>query len=435
MRILHISALPIWPIDGKGGMPSLRETLRGHIDGGHEIVVVIPRYQVFDDAPKAVAVPRTEGFKVRLAPCRWAPSLIAVRRAARRLGGGKEPPYPLRWVLNVSMCCLMTISLLAAALALRLRRGMRFDLVYAHNQYAAPAGWILGKVFRAPNVTRLYGTFLADLMNRPLVALRYPVAAAGYLVPHSLLICANDGTQGDVVARKLGIDLDKFRFWQNGVDLPSHPPNSTRDGIVDRFPAAGLRKESHWILSCSRLAYWKRIDRIVRALAAAVQAGCDCQLLLAGTGPEEERLRSLVKELNVESRVAWLGAVDHDTIWEMMHAADVFMIANDVTNRCNPLFEAICAGLPVVSVNDPSTADLLESGVNALLAEKDDVEHLGTHLARLCSDASLMTTLRRAQFEKRSQFRSWRERMAEEARELELLVENQRQCRTIVHPA
>jgi len=33
MRILEISALPVWSMDGKGGMPSLRETLRGHARG------------------------------------------------------------------------------------------------------------------------------------------------------------------------------------------------------------------------------------------------------------------------------------------------------------------------------------------------------------------------------------------------------------------
>ena len=49
-------------------------------------------------------------------------------------------------------------------------------------------------------------------MKRPLVWLRYPTAAAGYLVPHSLLICGNDGTRGDEVARKFGIDLRSFPF-------------------------------------------------------------------------------------------------------------------------------------------------------------------------------------------------------------------------------
>jgi hypothetical protein len=39
------------------------------------------------------------------------------------------------------------------------------EIMYAHNQYAALPGFLLGRLWRIPNVTRLYETFLADLMN------------------------------------------------------------------------------------------------------------------------------------------------------------------------------------------------------------------------------------------------------------------------------
>ena len=105
-----------------------------------------------------------------------------------------------------------------------------------------------------------------------------------------------------------------------------------------------------------------------------------------------------------------------------MHVADVFMIANDVTNRCNPLFEAICAGLPVVSINDPSTADLLIHGENALLADKHDLEDLGANLLKVCQDGFLAAKLRSAQQAHASGFWSWTERLEAEVRELESLV-------------
>ncbi len=278
-------------------------------------------------------------------------------------------------------------------------------------------------MFGLPNVTRLYGTFLADLMNLPLVQLRYPVAAAGFLVPHALLICANDGTRGDQVARKLGIQMDRFRFWPNGVDVPSVGLRPTRQTVAARFPNAQIPLNRTWLLSCSRLSYWKRIDRILKALHFAIVAGCDCQLIIAGSGPEEERLRSLAPELNIESHVTWLGAVEHDAVWDLMLVGDVFMITNDVTNRCNPLFEAIRAGLPIVSVRDPSTADLLEHERNAMLAEKENVEQLGRMLQRVCSEPILASNLRQAQADRSKKFWSWQERMAEEVKQLESLVQ------------
>jgi glycosyltransferase involved in cell wall biosynthesis len=425
MDILHLSALPVWSMDGKGGMPSLRETLRGHIRAGHRLVLVLPKYDLFNDIPTPLTIAESDGYAVELAPCRWLGPFLVLRRAARWFGGGKAPPYALRWLLNLVLCLLLTASLTRVGLRVRRRQKTQFDLVYAHNQYAAPAGWLVGRLFRIPNVTRLYGTFLADLMKKPLVALRYPVAAVGYLVPHSLLICANDGTRGDEVAQKLRIDRSKFRFWQNGVDLPKELPTACRTEVAEQFSAQGVRLGATWVFTCSRLAYWKRIDRMIRALQVARRLGDDCQLLVAGSGVEEQRLRALARELRVENDVVWLGAVDHEAIWQVMHVADVFIITNDVTNRCNPLFEAICAGLPIVSVKDPSTADLLRHEENALLAEKDDTESLGRFLHRLSTDPKLARSLSEAQATRRSQMWSWEERMQIEVAELESLVRKQ----------
>jgi len=420
MNILHISALPVWPLAGKGGMPSLAETLRGHVRAGHEITLVLPKHPPLGIADEVTQIPPDTGYAVHHAEFAWVPYLKAFRRSCHRLLGA-ELPFLLRWVLNLLTCLMVTVSLVVAGLHVRCRRRKRFDLVYAHNQYAAPAGLLLRLMFGLPNVTRLYGTFLAELMSRRWVWLRYPVAAAGYLVPHSLLICGNDGTWGDRVAEKLGIDLGRFRFWQNGVDMPAAPPKATRASLRKTAPE-NLRPDSTWVVSCSRLSYWKRIDRLIRAVHAARDAGADCQLIVAGDGPERLRLARLADELGVGDEIVWLGAVAHDEIWAWMNVADVFIIANDVTNRCNPLYEAICAHLPVVSVRHPSTADLLSDGDNALLAEPDDVRRLGEHLAAIARDGALQKRLRRAQQSVAESFWTWEERMNCEVRELESLV-------------
>jgi glycosyltransferase involved in cell wall biosynthesis len=295
------------------------------------------------------------------------------------------------------------------------------DLVYAHNQYAALAGYLLSRLWRCPNVTRLYGTFLADLMEKPLVTLRYPTAAAGFLVPSSLLICANDGTRGNTVAEKFKIDPIRFRFWQNGVTPPPASPKTDRAMLASRL-GPQLRIHSKWVISCSRLSYWKRIDRMIRALAVCREMGTDCQLLIAGEGTEREALEKLGGKLGVSRDIIWLGAVAHDDIWALMNAADAFMITNDVTNRCNPLFEAAWAGLPVVSIFDPSTADLLSDYKNALLADKEDTQSLGAKLVEICSNDALAKQLRAEQKALAASFWSWQERMKIEVMELKRLA-------------
>ena len=233
-----------------------------------------------------------------------------------------------------------------------------------------------------------------------------------------MLICGNDGTRGDEVAKKFNINPRRFRFWQNGVSPPSAKPALTREEFIKTI-GQPLRKSSCWIISCSRLSDWKRIDRILHALKVCVDNGLDCQLIVAGDGPEKGSLMELSTKLNFSNEVIWLGSVDHDNIWTLMNLSDVFMIANDVTNRCNPLYEAAWAGLPVVSVVDPSTSDLLEDGVNALLAKKDDNLKLGEKLLNACKDKNLRNRLGRKQKKLALTFWSWEERMIVEAEELE----------------
>jgi glycosyltransferase involved in cell wall biosynthesis len=259
-------------------------------------------------------------------------------------------------------------------------------------------------------------------MGKPFLALRYPAASAGYLVPSSLLICGNDGTRGDEVARKFSVPSHRFRFWQNGVEPPSENPQITRSEFIKRFGPSILRTESKWVISCSRLSYWKRIDRILYALKECREHSVDCQLIVAGDGPEREKLNRLSDELGVSENVVWLGAVAHDDIWALMNVADAFMITNDVTNRCNPLYEAAWAGLPVVSVFDASTEDLLRNNDNALLAEKDDYKELGKNLAEICENSELSGRLRKAQEKIAASFWTWEERMQVEVLELEELV-------------
>lgn len=422
MKILHISALPVWSMGGKGGMPSMQETLKGHIREGHELQLILPRYDLFSDNLIPISVRDMKGVGIHMAPCSWIPFLKNIRNRVGRVSGRDTIPYPIRWLINISMLFLLTFSLFAATLKYCRRSKFKPDLVYAHNQYASLAGFFIGRMWQVPNVTRLYGTFLADLMKMSLVALRYPTAAAGYLVPSDMIICANDGTRGDEVARRFKISSKRFRFWQNGIDPPHAKPDAGKKEIAKRF-GAGLIPEKKWVVSCSRLSAWKRIDRMLYAIKICCSKGADCQLVVAGEGAKKAELQNLAVELEISNRIIWLGSVAHEDIWALMNAADIFMITNDVTNRCNPLLESAWAGCPVVSVEDPSTADLLQHGFNALLSKKDDNEALGNNLALLLGNDDMIKKFKQAQKKVAATFWTWEERMRTEVKEIEKLNE------------
>ena len=398
----------------------MRETLQGHLREGHQLELVLPQYDIFSNTLEPLYLRENPGYRIHTASCRWMVPVVWLRYRIQSVSRQNELPYLARWLINMTILICLSFSLTLKVKKIG-RKKFKPDLVYAHNQYAAFSGYLIRLLWGIPNVTRLYGTFLADLMKKPLVIFRYPTAVAGYLVPSALLICANDGTRGDEVARRLRVSTNRFRFWQNGVKPPSKLPKMTRQEFIEQFKLKAI-SDSPWVISCSRLSSWKRIDRILNAVKICLEMDQRVHLLVAGDGPEKESLENLALTLGIDEHVSWIGAIAHDKIWALMNLADVFMITNDVTNRCNPIYEAAWAGLPVVSVVDPSTKDLLIHGKNALLSRKKDPDALGGNLAELLSQKKMRIDFQENQIELSKSFWTWKERMQTEVGEIEKLV-------------
>jgi glycosyltransferase involved in cell wall biosynthesis len=130
-------------------------------------------------------------------------------------------------------------------------------------------------------------------------------------------------------------------------------PNGVSMERFGALPRAPL-DEGHpptFAMTC-RLEAWKRVDLAIRAVAAvgkmAEFASQKPRLLVAGTGPEEARLRALVVELGAEAEVELLGHV-HDTREVLARAHAVFS-CSDREPFGLAVAEAMASGRPVLGV-------------------------------------------------------------------------------------
>jgi glycosyltransferase involved in cell wall biosynthesis len=78
------------------------------------------------------------------------------------------------------------------------------------------------------------------------------------------------------------------------------------------------------ILSISRLDYKKRVDLLIHSFSKLSQEFSDIVLIIVGTGPEEKKLKDLVKSLKIDDRVLFTGFVNDDELWDYYAACDVF---------------------------------------------------------------------------------------------------------------
>ena len=137
------------------------------------------------------------------------------------------------------------------------------------------------------------------------------------------------------------------------------------------------------VLCVARLGPEKRLDDLVRAVAAADDRRL--LLVLAGEGPERQRLERLAKELEI--RLVLLGDVEWERIVELYVAADVFALLSERETWAVVVNEAAACGLPLVLSDRVGAAhDLLRDGENGALVPAGDVDAAARALRELAAD-------------------------------------------------
>ncbi len=111
-------------------------------------------------------------------------------------------------------------------------------------------------------------------------------------------------------------------------------------------------------------------------------------LLVAGDGPERERLERLAGP-----RVRFLGAADRQGVLELFAAADASLLSSDWENFPHTVVEALAVGTPVIATAVGGVAEVVRDGENGLLVRAGDPAALAGAIARFFGDAELRSRL------------------------------------------
>ena len=189
-----------------------------------------------------------------------------------------------------------------------------------------------------------------------------------------------------VIAR--GADPERVAWFANTVDVPwflaeTERLQARRRELRDDL---GATDDDVVVLSIARLAPEKGLDTLV--LAAATADDPRLVLVLAGDGPERERLETLAGELGVRLRI--VENIPFERIVERYVAADVFALLSTHEPWGVVVNEAAATGLPLVLADRVGAhADLLDADGNGFLVRAGDVQAAGEALRALVGDAVL----------------------------------------------
>jgi glycosyltransferase involved in cell wall biosynthesis len=142
----------------------------------------------------------------------------------------------------------------------------------------------------------------------------------------------------------------------NGVNVAHFSHHFSSEEIQSMREKLGKKEGDVFLVTTSRLYYKNATDDVIRSLAMLPE---NVSFLIYGIGPDEAKLRALAKELNVESRVRFMGQISHDEMPLMLKACDIFIRPSRSEGMGNSFIEAMAAGLPVVATQEGGIADFL----------------------------------------------------------------------------
>ncbi|WP_300438024.1 glycosyltransferase [Christiangramia sp.] len=248
----------------------------------------------------------------------------------------------------------------------------KINLIHAHLPWSGFLARLVHKRTKIPvvytehNIQERYHK-LTKALNR--LSFNWQSMALGVSKDVSDSINSNIHVKIPVKTLLNGVNTQKFSRDMNAVkrirDLYEIPENALVVGNVAVF-----RKQKD-------LRTWVKAFRLISDGRPGVYG------LLVGSGPQEEEIRDLIKDLNIQNLM--LPGLQTDTI-PYFSAMDIFMMSSEFEGLPVALLEAMSMECAVVSTKAGGVTEAVRNNKDGLLVDIGDVEALAENSLRLLNN-------------------------------------------------
>lgn len=204
-----------------------------------------------------------------------------------------------------------------------------------------------------------------------------PLAAVGRALEGKVMPRLYRRRQALAVSESTRHEMVSRLGWTGPIDVLVNGADSPRPLVVDAADTVDR------LVVLGRLALHKRVDLVIRAVAALVGARPALHLDVVGTGPELERLQRLVDDLGVAKSVTLHGYLDEDSKADLLAHARLHVCASDAEGWGQVVIEAAAYGVPTVARNVPGLRGSVRPETTGWLVEEPAEPDLITTQARL----------------------------------------------------
>ena len=173
-------------------------------------------------------------------------------------------------------------------------------------------------------------------------------------------------------------------MFPNGIDTKKYYPVSgdEKRKIRDKY---NLPRDKFLAVNISRLEWKNGVGDCIKALVELP----DVSLVVIGDGSLRGKLKELVKELKLGSRVFFMGQIPFDEVGPIAASCDLFIRTPLAEGFGISFLEGLAVGIPVVGTNTGGVPDIIQSGVNGILVEPGNVAEIARAIKTIKKDVAM----------------------------------------------
>lgn len=262
------------------------------------------------------------------------------------------------------------------------------EVVVAEDFFTTLPGWLASRMARSRLVYDAHELIIPGEGERLSRRDRFWYSLERWVAPRSDLVIAANPERAALMAEHYGLE----RQPESMRNIPSpRQSGRSRDDITHVYPALARRDSTDRVLLYQGdVSVARELDRFVEALA---HLPGEYRLIIAGAGPDLERLKTLGQPWASEGRFSTLGRVPIDLLPAVTASADVGIVAysfaglNNFYCAPNKVFEYAQAGIPVIATGQPPLRALVEPhGIGLLIGRDERPEDVARVVADLFED-------------------------------------------------
>lgn len=237
-----------------------------------------------------------------------------------------------------------------------LKIGKDYDIIHSNTFVPAIAGQYASRILKKPHIITIHDVYLQQDKKfwsqwaeqrkiNPLIKIMGPFLEKSVLrLNPNLIHTVSETSKNDLISCK--IPEQKIRIIPNGIDLKEY-----------EIPKAS--KKAGQFCYIGRLVFYKNLETVIRAIKTI-----NCRFLIAGVGPDEERLKKLAKELGIEKKVIFLGRISNNEKIKLLKESRFLVQPSVIEGFGITIIEAFACKTPVISSNVMPLPELVKDNLN-----------------------------------------------------------------------